>query len=301
MSNKPVTYNCGAGVFRQLYDLHNKEQAHANYVLYMLDRLQSMFRYEGLPESIPERDLILTLQVNGFACIPNPEYTNDKAYALYGTLGGEPNPYYMPTKCIVANPALKFDKEMTIDDDCIIIPHDPMYLGLIPLLSRYATGLVENDISILMAQYNVRAMNIMTAPDDATYKSAVKYLEDLQAGKLGAIAENYFLDGIKVHTSANQGASPHITELIELEQYFKAGWYNDLGLNANYNMKRESINSNEAQLNDDALLPLVDSFQRTQQKAFDKLQKWGYNIKVVKNSAWADVQEESEVNDVENQ
>ena len=81
--------------------------------------------------------------------------------------------------------------------------------------------------------------------------------------------------------------------LIELEQYLKASWYNELGLNANYNMKRESINSGESQLNNDMLIPLVDDMLKRRKEGAEKVNNmFGTNITVELASAWEDNQEE---------
>ena len=56
-------------------------------------------------------------------------------------------------------------------------------------------------------------------------------------------------------------------------------------------MKRESINSNEAQLNDDMLLPLIDDMLKNRQDALDKVNDmFGTDISVELNSAWEDNQ-----------
>jgi len=76
-------------------------------------------------------------------------------------------------------------------------------------------------------------------------------------------------------------------------QYTKASWFNELGLNANYNMKRESINSDESQLNDDALLPLVDDMLNCRRLAAEKVNAmFGTSISVDFASSWQDNQQE---------
>ena len=58
-------------------------------------------------------------------------------------------------------------------------------------------------------------------------------------------------------------------------------------MNANYNMKRESINSNESQLNNDFLLPFIDQMYFERKKSIDKINdKYGLNIVVEFNSSW---------------
>ena len=287
-------FYCGlsCGIYGKPVDFSDKEGSTKQYVAYMLNRTQSMFRYDGLPETLPQRNFELLLQTNGFACVTK---VDGKLYAFFGGLGGTPNEYYMPTICTVANPALKFNKMLEIDKDCVIVPNDALYIGLLPLFNRYATMLAENDVTIRLADINARIITLISASDDGTLKSAKEYLRDVEVGKLGVVAENAFLDGVRSQPYAASGSTNNITQLIELQQYLKAGWYNDIGLNANYNMKREAVNTSEAQLNNDSLLPLIDDMLRQRQIGVEKINKmFGTNITVSLASSWEDRQEETE-------
>lgn len=275
------------------YDYACKDKCINQHITYMLNRTQSMFRWSGLPETIPERALELYLQTNGNVCFA--EY-NGKLYVFVGGLGGEPDVYYMPTIYTVANPALRMSENYRIGENCVVIPNDSLYIGLLPMYSRYATGMVETELSIKIATINSRLVELVSAPDDGTKASAEKFFADLAAGKQGVIAENAFLNGIRVQPYGATGNTNAITNLIELEQYFRASWFNDLGLNANYNMKRESLNSAESQLNNDALLPLVDDMLRCRQIGADKVNAmFGTNISVALASSWEDNAEELEL------
>ena len=197
----------------------------------------------------------------------------------------------MPTIYTIANPALNISKNLKIDEDCVVMPNDFLYLGLLPLYERYATGLTENELSMYIATINLRITSIISASDDNTKKSAEKFLEDITSGKLGIIAENAFLDGIRSQPIRGSSGDDTITSLIEHEQYLKASWYNEIGLNANYNMKRESINSGESQLNNDMLMPLIDSMLYCREEALKKVNAmYDTNITVRKSSSWEDNQ-----------
>ena len=266
-----------------LYDFRSKKKSVSWYVRYMLARTQAMFEYKGLPDTIPQRFLELYLQCNGQCVITD---VNGELYALTGGLGGVPDPYYFPTQYIVANPALHYNKSLTIGKDCVLIPGDSSFLGLLPLFRRYASLLVENDITMRMADINLRNAALISASDDANAASAKQYLRDLEDGKPGVIADPVFLDGIRVQPYAMTQNT--LTDLIEYTQYLKAAWYNDIGLDANYNMKREAINSSEAQMNDDALLPLIDDMLRCRRTALEKVNEmYGTNISVHLYSTWA--------------
>lgn len=275
------------------YDFSEKERCVSNNVLYMLNRTQSMFKWSGLPNTIPERNLELMLQCRGFCGFYHVPGVG--LYAFTGGLGGEPNPYYMPTIFTIANPALNISSNLKIDEDCIIMPNDSLYIGLLPLFNRYATQMVETELSINVALKNARIISVISADDDTTKKSAEKYLSDIESGKLGIIGSRPFFEGIKVQPTGATSNSNILTNLIEMMQYTKASWYNEIGLNANYNMKRESINSGESQLNNDALLPLVDDMLKNRKIAANKVNEmFGTKISVDFASSWEDNLQEIE-------
>ena len=197
------------------YDIEDKDKCVNQFILYMFNRLQSMFQWEGLPETVPQRCLELYLQYYGHCCFT--EYQDD-LYVFYGGLGGEPDVYYMPTIYTVANPALNYSANLKINEDCVVIPNDSMYVGLYPILSRYAQQLTETELSIYIATINSRIVDLISAPDDRTRASAELYLEKVKAGKLGVMTENAFLDGIRAQPYGNTGNSNNITNLIELLQ-----------------------------------------------------------------------------------
>lgn len=272
------------------YDFKNKEECVNQHVAYMLNRTQSMFRWSGLPDTIPARMLELYLQTNGNVCWYEH---NGELYVFTGGLGGMPDPYYLPTIYTIANPALSLFVTAEIGKDCVVMPNDTLYMGLMPMFRRYATGMSETELSIKISTINTRIVNLMSASDDKTKESAELYLERVEAGELGVIAENAFLDGVKSQPYGSTGYSNQLTNLIELEQYWKASWFNDLGLNANYNMKRESLNSEESQLNNDALLPLVDNMLACRQEFVEHVNNmFDTNITVELASSWEDNQQE---------
>lgn len=273
-----------------LYDVNDKESTAFDYVLYMLNRTQSMFRWSGLPDTIPARMIELYLQINGNLAIS--EYKGS-LYAFRGGLGGEPDEYYMPTIFTVANPALDYSANLRIGEECEVIPNDSLYIGLMPMFKRYASMMVENLLSMRVAMINSRVVDLVSATDDSTRKSAEKFFQDIEDGELGVIMSNEFLEGIRSTPYGSEGHYNTITSLIELHQYYKASWYNDLGLNANYNMKRESISRGESQLNDDALLPLVDDMLRCRKEGAERVNRlYGTEITVELASSWEDNQEE---------
>ena len=276
----------------------DKGAAVNSYVLYYLARLQSMFKYEGLPDTIPAKWLEHYLLVNG-SCVFVMD--GDDLIVTTGGWGGLPDRYYIPTEYIVSNPYVKEEtrKTYTIGEDCVLIRNDVYAQGIMPLLMRYCSQLVENDITMNVADILARATLTITALTDTDRQSVEQWFKKIRKGELGAIGELPAMAGNQdrsVNIQPFQSTASTLTDLIEYHQYLKAGLYNELGLNSNYNMKRESINSNESQLNDDMLHPLIDDMLKMRREALEQVNEmFGTNITVDFDSAWKDNEIENEV------
>ena len=275
-----------------VYDFTDKNRLVSDIVRYMLIRTQAMFEYAGLPETIPQKYLEAYVQSSGFVGIVR---VKGELYAMRGGLGGVPDVYYQPTVLTVANPALEYSASLTIGKDCEIIRNDFLYEGLMPLCSRYATLLAENFVSIRMASINKRTQTFLRADNDRDKDAADKFVKDLVDGKLSAVMTTPFFDGITAQPYGQNSGSSQITELTELHQYLESKWFNELGLQANYNMKRESLSAAELGLNNDIMLPMIDQMLLCRQQDLERVNAmFGINISVRLSSAWEDVQLESE-------
>ena len=272
------------------------------YICYFLDRLQSMFKWEGLPNTIPQKWLESYLLTDGQCAVIN---TSKGLFATNGGMGADPNEYYIPTKYIVTNPWLPegstAGKQYTIygeEQNAVLVRNDTYTVGLMPLLLKYCTQMVENDITMSIADIWARASAAFSAADDQTRESAELWLKRLRKGELGVIGEAPFLAGNQnesLRTNPIGTVAGTLTDLIEYHQYLKAGLYNDIGLNSNYNMKREAIMSNETKLNDDALHPLIDTMLACRKEAAEEINRlFGTEITVEFNSAWEDNEKENE-------
>ena len=272
------------------------------YICYFLDRLQSMFKWSGLPDTIPQKWLESYLLVDGQCAVIN---TEKGLFATNGGMGADPDEYYIPTKYIVTNPYLpqnaSTEKEYVIsgsEQNAVLVRNDTYTVGLMPLLLKYCTQMVENDISMTIADIWARATVAMSAADDQTRESAELWLKRLRKGELGIIGEAPFLAGNQaesLRTNPIGNVAGTLTDLIEYHQYLKAGLYNDIGLNSNYNMKREAIMQGEAQLNDDALHPLIDTMLACRKEAAEEINRlFGTEISVEFNSAWLDNEKEND-------
>ena len=247
--------------------IRDKDTAVTEFIANTLAKTQSMFEYEGLPDSIPQKELERILQTTGNAFVTS---VDGVLYALSGGKGGEPDVYGRATLYTVANPALKLNKTYDIQKDGVLIENDSTGESLLPLIGRYAVLYTDGLISLNTASILTRITMLISASDDKTKQSADEFLRKIENGEFSIIGENAFFKGVNMQTAPTTN-SVYITQLIELIQYYKASMYNELGLNANYNMKRERLNLGEVSMNVDVLLPYVDNMLKERQNAVEKI------------------------------
>lgn len=260
------------------------------YIKDTLIRTQKMFKYNNLPKTIPKEQLELLLQRNGYAVITK---VNGELYAFYGGLGGEPNEYYLPTIATVANPALKFSKSMVIDKECVVIKNDVMFMGLMPLIQSTSYLLAQADISFKYALINGRMKAIVTAPNDEVKASLDEMFKQIEKGSsLKVVVDDDLMNELKV---SPYGTNDNGIDIIELKQYIIGSFYQKLGIQSNFNMKREALNSAESALNDDILYPLIDEMLEERQKGVEKINElYGTNISVELSSVWKQLRDQEE-------
>ena len=263
--------------------IRDKDTAVTEFIANTLAKTQSMFEYEGLPASIPQKELERLLQTTGNAFVTS---VDGVLYALSGGKGGEPDVYGRATLYTVANPALKLNKTYDIQKDGVLIENDSNGESLLPLIGRYAVLHTDGLISLNTASILTRITMLISASDDKTKQSAEEFLRKIQDGEFSIIGENAFFKGVNMQTAPTTN-SVYITQLIELVQYYKASMYNELGLNANYNMKRERLNLGEVSMNVDVLLPYVDNMLKERQNAVEKINEmFDTEISVRLASSW---------------
>lgn len=270
-------------------------QHNFNYYFDMLtNKCCNLFVWEGLPDTVDERALNLNLVLGGKVCWTK---FNDKLYALTGDVGGEPNAYYLPQLFIIANPILgskqvkirQKNGDQTVEGlDGILMGNSDVDLlsdrpvgGLFGLIYQFAGLLADNVSSLNTSQINGRVAQIWTADNDAMARTAEFVLKDIYDGKPYKVIAQDIIDKVGVLPSAEAGQANTLLNLMELHQFFLAQFYSELGIIANYNMKRERINTAESEMNSGCLDINIENMLRNRQEAVEKINElFGTSISV---------------------
>lgn len=292
-------YQFGQVPINLLDFVKSKPKSSKSYFEYLLARTIKMFEYKNLPDTIDADILERYLQVNGVCCVTK---YHDKLFAFNGSLGGEQDVYYRPSLFVVSNPHLDntFSKNVVIASQLenytnpptgsqpgVLLRNDTEWYGLTPLIARYAVLMAENCLTVRSADVMLRIIALITAKTDKSLKSAQDYLRRLENGEFGVIGDSAFTENAINMQSPPSNNGSYLTQFIELQQYLKGSFFGELGLRANYNMKREAIGAGESTLDEDAILPLCDNMLTCRRQDVEKINNlYGTEISVDFSSAW---------------
>ena len=286
------------------------------YFKWLLNKTASCFYIKNLPDTIDEFYVKQTLLLDGDIGITD---FNDKIYAVNGAPSGQPDEYYVPTQYTVANPVLG-SKIFTRGVDGVVVYNTPLdkYLagGLYGLIDQTATLLADNIISINCNQINSRVTAVFTADSDAQAVAGEVILKKMYTGAPYNIVRSDIIEKIGVNPIATSATSQNLTELVELNNYIIANYFQSIGIKSNDIRKKAHILEDEINSQNNYLQISILEILTSWQKGFDEANKLydGLDIQVELNPALIDTlidtddennepneSNESKINDVANE
>lgn len=253
----------------------------------LYSKIENIFEYDGLPEEINERAFKLGLFLFGKLVFYK---IGDKYVVQNFSYTDKLDWYYVPKNGRVVNPWLPIGHqnwEFEVDKECVIWNSTPdiysfrQHSIVADLIYKTATQLSENDMSYYCIQRNHRLIAIITAQDDKQKAEADRILEHMYNADPDMVMKEDLVNRIQVNPVALNGTRSPLTELIEFHQFILANFYHAFGINSNYNLKREQLNSNEITVNEDVMRLNIEDMLQSRQKGIDKINEvYGLNIRV---------------------
>ena len=268
------------------------EQNYNFFVKQLTNKVSSLFKWEGLPETVDPYFLELSLLLRGTVCFTKFE---DKLYALNGSQGGEPNVYYKPQFYIIANPILgsktvrirQADSTDSVEGlDGIVMGNSALDLngwegGLSCLIYQTSGLLADNLSSFNCSQVNGRVSQIFVADNDQLARSAEEILKAVYSGKPYKVASQDILNKISVLPAASTGQANTLLNLIEAHAAILQNFYNEIGIGYQGNLKRERVNTAETNMMQGSYDISIWSMIKARKEAVEKINKlFGTSISV---------------------
>lgn len=257
---------------------------------YMYAKVTEIFRYEGLPLTLPKRILELCVTKNGAAVV----YEYDGELFVTDELPGtEPNLYQEETEVSINHRVGSVNERITrtIGVDAVLFRNDSLSIGLDPIITEFSILSAQAKITMIRNLVDLRGNYIIQAKDENAYKSALEYERAIRRGDTAIILAEEFSDmeGIVVHSTpiSNNPA----TQTVELFQYIQSYYYSELGIELNNNMKREYVSDTEIEKSSG--MPLIHNMLELRREAVRDIKAlFGVDITVSLSSEWKDQEEE---------
>lgn len=283
----------------------------------LLNRTVRMFEFDGVPESIDAEFLSRELLVHGRVGITTAatDKTYETPHAWRGFCGGAITEFYTGSRFIGASPVIG-SCDFLIGENGVVIynttedrfapftnyvfdrkkarvpiittPDALPVTALYQYIERTADLLSNIDMSTRTLLQTCRALIIITAKDEQTKTAAEQVLAKIYHGEIACVMLSNILDSINIEfapTAAN--AAGLLSEYKEQYQFALAQFYNAIGIQANYNLKRERLNVAEIDVNEQALVVNIADMLKCRQQGINAVNTmYGTNISVRLGDEW---------------
>lgn len=283
------------------------------YTDFLLNRASRMFSISGLPPEIDERFLMLQKIMFGAVGIAPREAGDEHCYLWRGYAGGEIGQNFAPRSFIGTNPVGgsvdfiigeggaaffnsttdKFGGYFHLTPE-LKPPSRREKISAYPTTALYRyikrTGeqLTEIDTSVKSLLRTSRASFFISAKDEQTKTAAEIAVRRLLDGEEMTVFLSNLLDSLQFTFSPTaQNAAGLLSELREQYQFTLAEFYHAIGINANYNLKRERLNTAEVDLNIEPLLVNIADMQKCMEEGAEQCNRiLGWDVAVKLSEEW---------------
>jgi len=202
---------------------------------HLLERVQRLFVYKGLPETLPQKEIELPLYLKGYVGIC--DYKNELT-AFNGTFNGVTKYIDEFTHFNCYCPIDTFTKK--INDDIIVIDNTSLRNPILPLIHHYAVMLSHTDVTLVNSLINVRdSGGVPIAPNEKTKASIEQYQNKLYNGQYGIITD-LGLQGVQF-VGTTRGGEQSIKEIYEVREKLIKSFYQAIGIKGSFEKNNNAV------------------------------------------------------------
>lgn len=291
-----------------------KKRKYYQNLAWLMNKTAQMFEYDGLPDTMPKIALERLLQTYGSVAVwrvsdrykpvgrgasfavEAPTQVGINLYAFTYSFADAPDPYDEPYQVIITSPGFNptISETLEINKDVVVMRNDSYYQGLYRLHQKYARLLTEAEISLESTLILLRDQMTFIAKNERQRAAVAAYIEAREVGQYASILAPEM--GSPLETITHDGRSNAVELAVNGIQSIKSAWFNEIGLNPSFSLKREYTSAQEIDSNTDLLMPIIDDMFEQRQIAVDSINSlFGTSISVRKSSAWKVKEKEIEL------
>lgn len=232
----------GKAKISQIYDLKDVVKGYDYYKVDLLNKIISLFQWEGLPETLPEEEIEKKLLINGFCGVYN--------HPIYGIITTDASisgisVYFTGSQMIFTNP-IAGSHTLKIGKECVcgfndILSKWSWQSHICEVIDRYARQLADIDSSISIALINSRATATPVSDNDAIAQSFREYRRKLEEGALESIVTRSMVEGFNLLN--NPINDNRLTELYNAYNEVVKNFYMTIGVPFSEDKRERLINA----------------------------------------------------------
>lgn len=253
------------------------------YVRYLLQKLVSVFKFEGLPEEWAENYFSYVLLGIGYIAVFNTDRFG--VICQKCTIGDRITLFRQPSIALVTNPVFDKTYELKIGKDCELIKMQPDYGSGLDIVSTYADLMTMAIESAGVNMYNSKAGMIFFADNKASAESFKKAYDQISSGNPMAVIDKALIreDGSPTWQffTPNIGQNYITGNLLNDMRTIENQFNTFIGIPNSNTQKRERLITSEVESNNVEVFALPTLWLNTMREGIEKVNRmFNLNISV---------------------
>lgn len=271
---------------KKMYDVADVPTSYKYWFYKLLGLTLTMFDYEGLPESLPAREIELQLQLTNH-CVTFMK--KGKIWTTETSLF-EPDEYYLPRRFTYAQPVLgSGTKNLSDADVCIIynnVLKDTIHgidvdASLLTFISHYARQLADLSSTINIYTVNSRLTDYPIGKTDSVRQSIKNFFNQLAVGRREIIADDdIILNGFATAAAGTKRTADTLKDYIQCKDIILEQFFRDIGVKFRH-PKAAQMSEEEVESDEQVLLISLDDMLKSRQEGIKRFNEtYGLDVSV---------------------
>ena len=271
---------------KKMYDVADVPTSYKYWFYKLLGLTLTMFDYEGLPESLPAREIELQLQLTNH-CVTFMK--KGKIWTTETSLF-EPDEYYQPRRFTYAQPVLgSGTKNLSDADVCIIynnVLKDTIHgidvdASLLTFISHYARQLADLSSTINIYTVNSRLTDYPIGKTDSVRQSIQNFFNQLAVGKRAIVADDdIILNGFATAAAGSKRTADTLKDYIQCKDIILEQFFRDIGVKFRH-PKAAQMSEEEVESDEQVLLISLDDMLKSRQEGIKRFNEtYGLDVSV---------------------
>lgn len=275
----------------KVYNVADVVNGYDYWYFKLLNYILGIYQYEGLPDSLPQRELESNLMLTGHAAIfESKGMILTTITELYGF-----DEYYRPTSATFGNALIPF-KTLTFGKDSEVIFNNRIQgnilrrqavdSGLSSYIKRYARLLADMESSIDIYIINSRFCTYPTAETQQMANQVEDFNARVEAGERAVLTDPSFLESFRT-VDFTPHTGDKLNDLLIARDKILSTFFREIGVKFVQEQKRAQLTEDEVTADEQLLLINLNDMLQERQEGLDRVNKhFGTKISVKINPAY---------------